>query len=645
MKYLPYLLAGLLLLSCSAAISISKEADVETINLCFSKPDISESGPYIELNVEGANARLHHADKPMLPIYTTTMCFPFATKIVDIECEIGEVKSMVLPNKVVPAPKPVVLKGVVKNTPEYEMDETIYGSEELFPESWFCYYTGGGLDENNRHTTFLTLRVYPVRYSPARDTIYYVEKLDLTITYKTPRNPFPENSAYDMVIIAPSGFISDLQSLVEHKNNHGVDTILKPLEEIYTEYRGVDKPERIKYFIKDAIETMGIKYVLLVGGMKSPLWGRPRDDRNQGTKSWHLPVRYTNLRETGGLYDPGFISDLYYADIYDSEGNFSSWDSDGDGVFAEWKGFFKGDIIDLYPDVYVGRLACRNNYEVKIMVDKIINYETLSHGQSWFNKMIVVGGDTFEDPPGTNYIEGEVVCDYILDNYMSEFTPVKLYASYRYSNPEFIPSAENLVREISSGSGFLLFDGHGHPGSWNTHWPGVFNWKDTPGGITCYDFWKFTNSYKLPVCIVGGCHNSQFNITYLGTLLMRPFMWTHGYPFAECFSWMLTRNINGGTIATMGNTGLGYGATGNHGDLDGDGVDHPDAIEANGGYQEVLFFKTYDEGKDTLGEVWGGTLRKYLNTYPGMADIVDAKTVEQWPILGDPSLKIGGYAK
>jgi len=449
-----------------------------------------------------------------------------------------------------------------------------------------------------------------------------------------------------MVIIAPSEFSGELQKLIDHKNSHNVATTLKTLEDIYGEYNGVDNPEQIKYFIKDALDTWNIKYVMLVGGMKSLLWGASKDDANQGTKDWHLPVRYTNNKEVGGTHDPGFISDLYYADIYDGEGNFSSWDLDkhgnSDGIFANWKFGAQRDILDLYPDVYVGRLACRNTYEVKIMVNKIINYETSTAGSSWFSKMVGVGGDSHHDA-GTNYVEGEVVCDYIFETYMADFDPVKLYASYKDTDPQHTPSADNIKREISAGCGFLLFDGHGHPGSWNTHWPGEFNWADTPGGITCYDFPKLSNGDKLPICIVGGCHNSQFNITLFATLLEKPYMWTHGFAFPECFSWWLTRKIGGGSIATMGNTGLGYGAVGNHDDVDGDGVDLPDTLEAVGGYQILNFYKTYNEGIDILGEVWGGAQRKYLDTFPGMEDQIDCKTVEQWPLLGDPSLKIGGY--
>jgi len=646
MKSLSYFVVGILLISSFAALGMGKEAvfDNKAIGIQFLEPCVIECETYIELDVEGANARLYHAGEPMLPMRTKTLSFPFGTKIVDIECETGEVKSMVLSDKIVPAPK-LVVRGMGKGIPEYEMNEVIYNSDNLFPSGWFDYYTGGGLDANNEHKTFFTLRVYPVRYNPAMDTIYYVENLNLKITYEEPdTDPFPENSAYDMVIIAPSKFSGELGKLVDHKTEYNVATILKTTEEIYGEYTGVDKPEQIKYFIKDAFDTWGIKYVMLVGGMKSLLWGASRDDANQGTKDWHVPVRYTNNQEMGSTHDPGFISDLYYADIYDSEGNFSSWDSNDDGIFAKWSMFAGSkDDIDFYPDVYVGRLACRNTYEVKVMVNKIINYETSTAGSPWFNRMIGVGGDSHDDS-GTNYIEGEVVCDYILETYMADFDPVKLYASYKDTDPQHTPSPDNLVREISAGCGFLLFDGHGHPGSWNTHWPGEFNWADTPGGITCYDFPKLSNGDKLPICIVGGCHNSQFNITLFATLLEKPYMWTHGFAFPECFSWWLTRKIGGGSIATLGNTGLGYGAVGNHDDVDGDGIDLPDTLEAVGGYQILNFYKTYAEGIDILGEVWGGAQSKYLDAFPGMGDQTDCKTVEQWPLLGDPSLKIGGYS-
>jgi len=148
------------------------------------------------------------------------------------------------------------------------------------------------------------------------------------------------NEEYDLVIIAPNIFSSVLQPLLDHKNSRNVRSVLKTTEDIYNDYNGRDQPEQIKYFIKDAIETWGIDYVMLVGGAEL------------------LPSRYTHIYF---VYDYQiqweFLSDLYYADIYDENDNFCTWDSNNNDIFGEHKWDGKTDDIDLIPDVYIGRLA------------------------------------------------------------------------------------------------------------------------------------------------------------------------------------------------------------------------------------------------------------------------------------------------
>lgn len=89
---------------------------------------------------------------------------------------------------------------------------------------------------------------------------------------------------------------------------------------------------------------------------------------------------------------------------------------------------------------------------------------------------------------------------------------------------------------------------------------------------------------------------------------------------------------NGGAIATIGDTGLGYGYEGNH------------TLEGLGGWIEPRFFHTIGiQGKTILGEAHGQAITDYVNTFDVNGDRIDRKTVEQWVLLGDPSLKIGGY--
>lgn len=79
------------------------------------------------------------------------------------------------------------------------------------------------------------------------------------------------------------------------------------------------------------------------------------------------------------------------------------------------------------------------------------------------------------------------------------------------------------------------------------------------------------------------------------------------------------------------------------GDIDGNGIDDPDYVEEKHGYLLQSFFETVSKRYETLGEVWGNAINLSLDTWPGMKSWEDAKNVEAWILLGDPSLKIGGY--
>jgi hypothetical protein len=637
-------IVGLLVISSYAAVGTQKNVvatDTMTLNIQFSTPTLKESDTYVQFDVAGANAVSYIAGRPALPMYRTKLTLPFGTKIADITCTTHTIETMVLSKKVQPAPEPV-LANAQESEVRLSLDETIYASENLYPENWCTYYTGGGLDENQKHQTFLILEVSPLRYAPATDTIHYVTDMEITITTREPtRELFTATAEYKLVIIAPNAFSKDLEKLVTHKTGIGVTTLLKTTEDIYAEFTGVDKPEQIKYFIKSAIENYSTQYVLLVGGLKSYIFGAPRDDLNQGTTSWHVPVRYTNLKDEPPVFDPGYISDLYYADIYDSEGNFSSWDSNGDGIFAKWDNTPGRDVIDHYPDVYLGRLPCRNRFEVRTMVKKIIAYEKAT-APSWYKSIIAVAGDSHNDTATFNFNEGELVTDKIINEHMGGYIPVKIYASNKDSNPNLTPITKNIVREISKGAGHLVFDGHGNPFSWNAHWPSYGGWT---GGISVYSFPRFTNGGKLPVVVVGGCHTSQFNVTIQYSMSDKDnnskSSWCYGVPVPESFGWWMVRKVGGGGIASIGNTGLGYGWVGGYDDLNGDGIAEPVCMEGLGGYLQILFYKTVSQETDVLGEAHSGALSKYMDTFPPMGSQIEAKTVQQWVLMGDPSMVMG----
>jgi hypothetical protein len=349
-----------------------------------------------------------------------------------------------------------------------------------------------------------------------------------------------------------------------------------------------------------------------------------------------VPVRYTHL-DDGAEWEGGYLSDLYFADLYDADGNFSSWDPNNNSLFAEWVGSTK-EIIDLYPDVYVGRLACTNAREVKTVVNKIITYETTTYGKEWFKKMVVVGGDS-APMAGDPYYEGEEENKLALQ-YMSGFDGIRLWTSNgNFTGPQDVRDG------ISAGCGFLFFDGHGNPMVWSTHPPNNASvWID---GLQVKDMPKLTNAEKLPVTVCGGCHNAQFNTSLWNILKgfiqegVQYFKYKVylGEWIPECWAWKLISVKNGGSIATMAYTGLDWFA---EGDYNNDSI--PDCTQFFSGYANTQFFKNYGvNNKTILGQAHTQALIDYLDAFPPFAEKLDCKTVQEFVLLGDPSLQIGGY--
>jgi len=426
-----------------------------------------------------------------------------------------------------------------------------------------------------------------------------------------------KNKVYDLLIIAPKVFSKEIIPLVNHKNKFGVKTIVVDVEEVYQQmfWHGRDDAEKIKYFIKDAIGNWGIKYVLLVGGLKG----------QSPTQQWWIPVRYSYLDRNYEEYtEHKFISDLYFADIYDSDGNFSSWDDNNNGVYGEWpENQSAVDKPDLYPDVYVGRLPCRNSLQVRVAVKKIISYETGNFSDSWFKNMVVVAGDTYPDK--TDYYDGEVYTQMGLDM-MPGFKPVKLWASNGS-----LKNWMDVAKAINRGCGFIWFSGHGNPTSWATHPPNSSAWIN---GLKLWNIPFLVNGKKLPVCIVGsGCFNSMFNVSLFNSY------WVFGLPVTHCWSEALTLKPYGGCIAVIGSTAFSY--------------ESPDINTGNGGIEwlDMHFFDQYGQHNvSVLGEIWGKTVTCFLQNFSinwsdnsSNGDALIAKNTEMWLLMGDPSLRIGGY--
>jgi hypothetical protein len=589
--------------------SYVKTSDIE---ISFDKPLIDESGEYTTITLKNAKYPTSNPGEPIIPYFNKVLTFPLGTEIIDVKCTFPQFEVTHLSKKIVPAPQPIPI-GEQKDTQE-TFNQNVYATPELYPSEWYNYHTGGGL-KGQRRVTFVSIHIHPIRYSPKLNLIKYVNHVTLKIRYKEPSLELSmADDTYNFLVISPLEFANNLSPLINHKNRYNISTKLVILEDITG--KGRDKQEQIKYFIKDSIETWGIKYVLLVGNR---------------TK---MPVRYSyaSYDDIIAKVDP-FISDLYYADIYDANGSFCSWDSNNNDTFGEIDfdsenfSYITIDKVDLYPDVYIGRLLCSNTSEVDFVVDKIINYEKNTYNQQWYNNLIVCGGNTGKRNVVERFLTGNITWEgehmgNTVINIMNTFNPTRLYASANLPLCN-IYDAEKLTTEginnaINSGAGFVFFSGHGNPSLWATH-PPIFNkiWLPSPVGYRSSDIKNLTNDYRLPFVILEACSCGDYSNNT-------------GVP--SPIAWDFIKSEGGGAVACLATTALSFGNVGAY------------CVGGLSGYMTIQLFKGYSRGFRVAGTILARAQICYLNNViKGSGTSMNYLTVEEWTLFGDPTLMLGGY--
>jgi hypothetical protein len=629
----------IIILTISSLGTVALNNDYEFIEKTeifrISTPLIYFDDMYTNIEIPEATSYLRNTGEPIIPKITKVYVLPFGSTVKSISVEFSEPIEKLINKIIKPASAPLI--DGQKDIKPIKKSEKIYLNKELYPTTSYDYRTSTGL-KGKEHVVFLTIEYYPVRYSPIENKVYYHEHVEINIIYNEPEKPIIFPDEYDLLIISPSEFSQELQQLVNHKNDHDIKTMYVSLEEIYSEQTdGRDDQEKIKLYIKKSIEEFGINYVLLVGGMI------------EQSDEWYLPIRNGHSPS-----EDSYISDLYYADIYKDNGTaFEDWDSNGNNEFAEYSIFSK-DIIDGSPDVYVGRLACRSIDQVTIMVNKIINYENTPAEDSWFKRMLLIGGDTY--PHTVDGFEAEIDTN-LSASYMEGFEAVKLWASLGTLNGQ-----EDVEQAINEGSGFIHMAGHANPSILVTYPPNdadkefkiiILQMYVIPiseaywslfylgGGISGFIEKlsyprnpRLNNDEKLPIIVVGGCHNSQFNTSIYNILKGFAYAYGHGIHSPKCWSWWLTSKEEGGAIATMGNTGLGMGIA-DGGDSYLTGLD---------GWLFPRFFYHYGQlGEKHIGMAHSSAITDYVNEFDINTDGEDRQMVQQWVLLGDPTLFPGGY--
>jgi len=278
-------------------------------------------------------------------------------------------------------------------------DSIIYNSDSLYPNK-FVEIVNCGIFDGAR---LVTIAVYPLQYRPRSRRVFLVSNItfefrlspdniprraqirginaqrtydailsavvendeEIPLYYQSPTlvpdapPPQPLTPATYTIITndAISGMMEAFQPFADWLTDKGIPAVVYPLS-LALNFPGEDDAEKLRNFIIDAYTNYGTVWVLL-GGDGFFLPAPP------GLPSYIVPFRKGWARDDCDQDTFTPPSDLYFSDMN------GKWDYDGDRRYGEPT----HDRVDIYPEVFVGRILTRNPAETQNWVEKILDYE------------------------------------------------------------------------------------------------------------------------------------------------------------------------------------------------------------------------------------------------------------------------------
>jgi hypothetical protein len=166
-----------------------------------------------------------------------------------------------------------------------------------------------------------------------------------------------ETHDYDYVIIGHRALLDDRQDVtmddfIERKESQGHSVKLVTMDQITASYPGRDDPEKMRNFLTDAYNRWDTDFVLLAG------------------EPGHVPTRAMYMMS--GVGPLIFIaSDMYFQCL---DGTMNSNDDDHWGERTDGP---NGTDIDMFAELYVGRVPATSPEHIANWVRKTLKYEDL----------------------------------------------------------------------------------------------------------------------------------------------------------------------------------------------------------------------------------------------------------------------------
>jgi len=221
---------------------------------------------------------------------------------------------------------------------------------------------------------------------------------------------------------------------------------------------------------------------------------------------------------------------------------------------------------------------------------------------------------------------------------MNDFLPTRLYVSYGN-----LTEPDDFISEFNKGFGFVAYHGHGLQNKLVTYKP------DSNVEVEIFHNKHISDLSNMifPIMVVGCCLTTNFDVGIFDFLRIfenkNKYHYSSDYKsncVSRCIGWNMVKKSDGGSIAHIGSSSTAWGETG---DKNNDSI--PDGVQT--GYTSGLvteFFRIYGENEiSILGDVFNGALNSVIIKNSGRNDRLQCKCIVEFQLIGDPSLKIGGY--
>jgi parallel beta-helix repeat protein len=572
------------------------EADIK-----FNTPVLSRLNGYDTMSIAGLQ-NFGLEGEPLLPMRTVQIMVPAGKRVAQVTVTPVDIHDLPRSYHILPGQKayPLSYSHAVKMT---EPNATIYSRNKTWPG----YYHKSQVTQSKRGLQIFPLNLYPAQYIPKTGKISYSTTLHVVVTftdsglknkiesdaiskqklsklynsaaistypldqkvykhklrnkYTVLSNTVPsENNTglqsqpltYSTMASGQQSILANLQegpcqyviitnealanmcgawtfeTLRDSKIARGISATIVTTDWIYANYSGLrpdgktDNQTKIRNFLIDAYQNWGTEYTLL-GGSNSIIPARKFFVYKYDSTDCNIPC------------------DMYYGCVDPSECTF---DGNRNGIYGEPTDGIGGGDVDLYADIYVGRICVQNTEDVENFVKKDLVYISTPE-TAYLSKVSMVGQylgfggvagyakSLLEEIRLGSSAEGTVTSGFVnhTQNNIIDFnTSVNLYQfDQDWTTSDFLSL-------INNGTHIFCHLAHSDP----------ISMGDNPGLLTKYDIPSFTND-KYFFMYSEGCEVGWFD------------GWDTSDANDRCFADALTVAPNG-AFGTIMNARYGLGS-------------------------------------------------------------------------------------